>query len=69
MGDFSPVARVFRRTDAILGESLFFDGRGAMFWCDITAGLVHRSPVWKNPGKMAPNLWDNPHLRSNRVLV
>ena len=38
---------VFRETRAILGESLVWDatGGGAMLWCDITAGLIHRSPL------------------------
>lgn len=40
---------VFRRSDAtILGESLVADdddGVHAMLWCDITRGLLHRSPV------------------------
>ncbi|WP_241977424.1 SMP-30/gluconolactonase/LRE family protein [Cryobacterium sp. TMT1-62] len=39
---------VFRSTGAILGESLIWDARGdhpAMLWCDITAGLIHRSPL------------------------
>ena len=37
---------VFRRTGAILGESLVLDASArALLWCDITAGLVHRSPL------------------------
>ena len=38
---------VFRETRAILGESLVWDATdgGAMLWCDITAGLIHRSPL------------------------
>ena len=39
---------VFRESTAILGESLIADvsaERPAMLWCDITAGLIHRSPV------------------------
>jgi sugar lactone lactonase YvrE len=37
---------VFRRTEAILGESLVLDATArALLWCDITAGLVHRSPL------------------------
>lgn len=38
---------VFRRADAILGESLVVDAAAdvpALYWCDITAGLIHRSP-------------------------
>ncbi|UFS60444.1 SMP-30/gluconolactonase/LRE family protein [Subtercola endophyticus] len=45
MSDFVAEPTVFRTSGAILGESLFFDGAESMFWCDITAGLVHRSPV------------------------
>jgi len=37
---------VFRNTKAILGESLIWDAsRNAMLWCDITAGLLHASPL------------------------
>lgn len=40
---------VFRHSDAtILGESLVADHHGgehAMLWCDITRGLLHRSPL------------------------
>jgi sugar lactone lactonase YvrE len=37
---------VFRDTKAILGESLVWDrARGAMLWCDITAGLLHVSSL------------------------
>jgi sugar lactone lactonase YvrE len=39
---------VFRNTEAILGESLLWDASApdpAMLWCDITAGLIHRSPL------------------------
>jgi len=42
----SPV--VFRSVRAILAESLVADATAdapAMLWCDITAGLIHRSPV------------------------
>lgn len=42
----SPV--VFRSVRAILGESLVADATAdapAMLWCDITAGLIHRSPL------------------------
>ena len=35
--------RVFRDTRAILGESPWWRS-GALFWCDITEGLVHISP-------------------------
>lgn len=38
----------FRRSHAILGESLVaqtVQGEQAMLWCDITAGLIHRSLV------------------------
>ncbi len=37
--------RVFRDTKAMLGEFLVWDPTGAMLWCDITAGLIHRSPL------------------------
>lgn len=38
--------QVFRNTHAILGESLVWDpDRRAMLWCDITAGLLHSSPL------------------------
>jgi len=41
---------VFRRTEAILGESLVLDAPArAMLWCDITAGIVHRSPLDGDP--------------------
>jgi sugar lactone lactonase YvrE len=43
---------VFREVQAILGESLVADGSGAdaaLYWCDITAGLIHRSPVGGSP--------------------
>jgi sugar lactone lactonase YvrE len=39
---------VFRESRSILGESLVADAASdppAMLWCDITAGLVHRSPL------------------------
>ena len=39
---------VFRNAEAILGESLIFapdDAGGTLYWCDITAGLIHRSPL------------------------
>jgi sugar lactone lactonase YvrE len=38
---------VFRPAHAILGESLVVDAAAdapALLWCDITAGLIHRSP-------------------------
>ena len=40
--------QVFRESTAILGESLVADATAevpAMLWCDITAGLIHRSPI------------------------
>src|SRR4051812_3893728 len=38
--------RVFRATQAILGESLVWDAdRATIWWCDITAGLIHGSPI------------------------
>ena len=39
---------VFRHSSAILGESLVSEHRGGshfMLWCDITRGLLHRSPL------------------------
>jgi sugar lactone lactonase YvrE len=37
---------VFRKTEAILGESLVWEpATASMLWCDITAGLIHRSPL------------------------
>ncbi|MGO1488169.1 MAG: SMP-30/gluconolactonase/LRE family protein [Arachnia sp.] len=39
---------VFRHSNAILGESLVAaenNGEQFMLWCDITRGLLHRSPV------------------------
>lgn len=39
---------VFRNIGAVLGESLVWDDRvgdPAMLWCDISAGLIHRSPL------------------------
>ncbi|GAB2447821.1 sugar lactone lactonase YvrE [Conyzicola lurida] len=43
-----PSPTVFRSARAILGESLVADAASdapAMLWCDITAGLLHRSPL------------------------
>ncbi len=38
--------RVFRDAKAILGESIVWDAdRDDVLWCDITAGLLHRSPL------------------------
>ncbi|MCU1405474.1 MAG: SMP-30/gluconolactonase/LRE family protein [Glaciihabitans sp.] len=37
--------RLFRSAKAILGESLVWDPEGDLLWCDITAGLLHRSPL------------------------
>ncbi|WP_213814975.1 SMP-30/gluconolactonase/LRE family protein [Glaciihabitans sp. dw_435] len=36
--------RVFRDARAILGESIVWSPGGDVLWCDITAGLLHRSP-------------------------
>lgn len=39
---------VFRNTGAILGESLVWDdckAEPALLWCDISAGVIHRSPL------------------------
>ena len=38
--------RVFRDGKAILGESLVWDADAReLMWCDISAGLLHRSPI------------------------
>lgn len=38
--------RVFRNGKAILGESLVWDADAReLMWCDISAGLLHRSPI------------------------
>jgi sugar lactone lactonase YvrE len=37
---------LFRDTEAILGESLVWDGEAdSILWCDITRGLLHASPL------------------------
>jgi sugar lactone lactonase YvrE len=49
----NPTPTVFRDARAILGESLVLDDSGpapAMLWCDITAGLLHRSGLAGDPG-------------------
>jgi sugar lactone lactonase YvrE len=49
----NPTPTVFRDARAILGESLVLDDSGpapAMLWCDITAGLLHRSVLAGDPG-------------------
>jgi sugar lactone lactonase YvrE len=39
-------ATVFRETDAIIGESIWWNAEAnAIEWCDITNGLMHRSPI------------------------
>lgn len=35
--------RVFREAKAILAESPVWDDSGHLYWCDISAGLLHRS--------------------------
>ncbi|MEF2977660.1 SMP-30/gluconolactonase/LRE family protein [Subtercola sp. YIM 133946] len=45
MSDVVSAPSLFRHQQAILGESPFFDATGSLYWCDITAGLVYRSPV------------------------
>jgi sugar lactone lactonase YvrE len=42
-------ARLFRSAKATLGESLVWDPAGDLLWCDITAGLLHRSPIDGSP--------------------
>jgi sugar lactone lactonase YvrE len=42
-------ARLFRSAKATLGESLVWDPDGDLLWCDITEGLLHRSPAIGNP--------------------
>jgi len=49
----NPTPAVFRDARAILGESLVLDDSGsapAVLWCDITAGLLHRSQLAGDPG-------------------
>ena len=49
----NPTPSVFRDSRAILGESLVLDDSQsgpAMLWCDISAGLLHRSPLTGDPG-------------------
>jgi sugar lactone lactonase YvrE len=49
----STTPTVFRDAHAILGESLVLDDSApapAMLWCDISAGLLHRSPLVGDPG-------------------
>lgn len=42
----NPEPTLFRRAEAILAESLVLDvPADALLWCDITAGLIHRSPL------------------------
>jgi sugar lactone lactonase YvrE len=36
---------LFRRARSIIAESLWYDGHGAMHWCDIDVGSLHRSPL------------------------
>jgi sugar lactone lactonase YvrE len=48
----NPTPSVFRDARAILGESLVLDDTAAepaMLWCDITAGLLHRSVLAGDP--------------------
>jgi sugar lactone lactonase YvrE len=48
----NPTPTVFRDARAILGESLVLDDSAAapaMLWCDISAGLLHRSPLEGDP--------------------
>lgn len=48
----NPTPTVFRDARAILGESLVLDDSAevaAMLWCDISAGLLHRSPLAGDP--------------------
>jgi sugar lactone lactonase YvrE len=42
-------ARLFRSAKATLGESLVWDPVGDLLWCDITAGILHRSPADGSP--------------------
>lgn len=37
--------RSFRDAKAVLAESIVWDPAGDLLWCDITAGLLHRSPI------------------------
>ncbi|HEY0260834.1 MAG TPA: SMP-30/gluconolactonase/LRE family protein [Lacisediminihabitans sp.] len=36
---------VFRDAKAVLAEGIVWDEAGDLLWCDITAGLLHRSPI------------------------
>lgn len=36
---------VFRAARSILAESIWWDASGAIEWCDITSGLLRRSPI------------------------
>lgn len=46
MTSSDPTVSVFRSVSAILGESLVWEpSTASMLWCDISAGLIHRSPL------------------------
>jgi sugar lactone lactonase YvrE len=45
MNDLASPPRVFRDAKAVLAESIVWDPAGDLLWCDITRGLIHRSPV------------------------
>jgi sugar lactone lactonase YvrE len=36
---------LFREARSIIAESIWWDGRDALRWCDIDAGAIHTSPV------------------------
>jgi sugar lactone lactonase YvrE len=42
-------ARLFRSAKATLGESIVWDPDGDLLWCDITEGVLHRSPADGSP--------------------
>jgi sugar lactone lactonase YvrE len=43
--ELSSDVTVFRRARAIIGESIWWEAEGALRWCDITAGTIHRGFV------------------------
>ena len=44
MNAIEAVPRTYRDAKAILAESIIWDKSGDLMWCDITSGLLHRSP-------------------------
>ncbi|WP_411698530.1 SMP-30/gluconolactonase/LRE family protein [Conyzicola sp.] len=59
----NPAPTVFRDARAILGESLVLDDTApapALLWCDISAGLLHRSELAGDPGGADDTVWALP---------